>query len=92
VFSEHGLWLKCIDGEDRFRALRRYLLGSPDVRDQKPHITLAHPRNPKAPGNSLSSTATLPERVEITFPDIRLIEQERGQPWRVLESYGLRAA
>jgi hypothetical protein len=92
VFSEHGLWMRCIGGEEGFRALRGYLLGSDEVRDQIPHITLAHPRNPKAPGNSPRSAATLPEPLDVTFPTVHLIEQERGAPWRVLERYELRGA
>jgi len=87
VFSDHGLWLRCIGGEDRFRELRRYVLASRDVRDQQPHITLAHPRNPKAPANALSNTATLPDPITITFPAVHLIEQEGSHPWRVLERY-----
>jgi 2'-5' RNA ligase len=90
AFAGHGLLLECVEGEDRFRALRQYLLASSRVRAQKPHITLAHPRNPRAEGNSLGNTTTLPEVVEVTFPSIRLIEQEGGGPWRSLEKYELR--
>jgi 2'-5' RNA ligase len=89
AFSGHGLLLKCIEGADRFRALREYLLASSRIRDQKPHITLAHPRNPKAGGNSLSNTSALPEVFEATFPDICLIEQEGDGLWRLLETYEL---
>lgn len=90
AFSGHGLLLECVRGEGRFRALREYLLGSSRVREQKPHITLAHPRNPKSSGNSLSNTSTLPEVIEVTFPSVYLVEQEGGRPWRLLEKYELR--
>lgn len=88
--SGHGLLLECVGGADRFRALREYLLASSHVRDQKPHITLAHPRNPRAEGNSLSNASVLPEVIDVTFPSIYLIEQEESSPWRLLESYELK--
>ena len=89
VFSGHGLLLNCIEGEEEFRSLRQYLLGSKNIRNQKPHITLAHPRNPKSTGNSLANTSTLPSVIKITFSTIYLIEQDGSQPWRVLQIYEL---
>ena len=90
VFAGHGLLLRCIAGEEAFRSLREYLLGSKNIRDQKPHITLAHPRNPKAPGNSLSGTSPLPEIITLTFPTIYVIEQQSDEPWRILGRYNIR--
>lgn len=90
AFAGHGLLLECVEGEGRFRALREYLLGPGRVREQKPHITLAHPRNPRSGGNSPGGTAALPEVIEVTFPSVYLIEQEGGRPWRLLEKYELR--
>ena len=90
AFSGHGILLECVGGEDRFRALRQYLLASRRVRDQKPHLTLAHPRNPRARGDSLIKASTLPDVIEVTFPSICLIQQERSKPWQVLEKYELR--
>ncbi len=90
AFAGHGLLLECVEGEEQFRALRQYLLAPSRVREQKPHITLAHPRNPKAGGNSLSHTSKLPEVVEVTFPNIYLIEQDGDAPWQLLEKYELR--
>jgi 2'-5' RNA ligase len=86
----HGLLLECVGGEERFRALREYLLAPGRVREQRPHLTLAHPRNPKAEGNSLSNASALPELIELTFPNVYLIEQEGRRPWRPLEKYELR--
>ena len=90
AFSGHGLLLQCIEGEDQFRALREYLLASSRIRNQKPHITLAHPRNPRSGERSSSSTSALPEVNEVTFPSIYLIEQEGNEPWQWLEAYELR--
>jgi 2'-5' RNA ligase len=89
VFSGHGLLLNCVDGEDEFRLLREYLLASKNIKNLRPHITLAHPRNPKSDGDLLGNTSRLPEMIEITFPSIYLIEQTRNEPWRVLEKYEL---
>lgn len=89
IFSGHGLLLNCIGGDDKFRLLREYLLASKNIKNQRPHITLAHPRNPKSAGNLLGSASRLPEMIEITFPTIYLIEQAGNEPWRVLEKYSL---
>jgi hypothetical protein len=86
----HGVFLVCIEGEDRFRALRKYVLASSRVREQKPHITLAHPRNPRYRGDALNVASTLPDASEITFPSVSLIEQDGNLPWRVVETYELR--
>lgn len=89
-FSGHGVLLHCVGGEDAFIALREYLLDSKTIRAQHPHITLAHPRNPKAAGNSMSHASCLRENIAITFATISLIEQEGNQPWRVLSKHALR--
>lgn len=89
AFSSHGLLLRCIAGEDEFRVLREYLLGSKNIRNQQPHITLAHPRNQKATGNSLDNTTGLLEIITLTFPTIYLIEQIGSAPWQIIERYEL---
>ena len=81
---EHGIVLRCIDGADRFEALRARVLG-PSALRLEPHITLAHPRNPRAPGNSLASARErLPAGLELRFDSLNLIEQHDGGRWRVL--------
>lgn len=89
IFSGHGLFLDCIDGADQFRLLREYLLDSKSIRNQTPHITLAHPRNPKSVGNSLGATVALSAIATINFSTIYLIEQEASEPWRILARYEL---
>ena len=84
TFHEHGILLRCIDGLERFEALRMRVLG-PAVLPLAPHITLAHPRNPRAPGNSLTAARErLPARLELRFDTLNLIEQHNGGRWRVL--------
>ena len=60
---------------DHCTALRAQILGVRGLRREDPHMTLAHPRNPKAPGNSIANAAPAPEapsrviqRVEPDFP------------------------
>jgi 2'-5' RNA ligase len=91
IFSGHGLLLGCIEGADQFRLLREYLLDSKNIKNQMPHITLAHPRNPKSDGNSLGATAAVPDVITINFSTIYLIEQEASEPWRILARYELQS-
>jgi 2'-5' RNA ligase len=89
AFSGHGILLSCTGGQDGFQALREHILGSASIRTPRPHITLAHPRNPKAPGNSLASASGLPASLSITFDTLCLIEQEGKEPWRLIQSFHL---
>ena len=75
-----------------FHELRRLVLGTSSIKHQEPHITLAHPRNPRSPNNSLLSANTLPMELAITFTSISLIRQDGSLPWQVLEQYKLSGA
>jgi 2'-5' RNA ligase len=88
-FFEHGVILPCVEGEAEFEALRQLVLGSKNTRRQAPHITLAHPRNPKSPHNTPSNAALLPPGMTIRFTIASRIEQENAGPWRVLEEFSL---
>lgn len=83
-FAGHGVLLPCVAGEERFRALREWLLDSNEVREQQPHLTMAHPRNPETPGDPLATAHGLPELLVVTFSEACLIEQHGDAPWRVL--------
>ncbi len=87
-FSGHGIMLPCIEGIEKFRNLRQAILGRDTIRDTQPHLTLAHPRNPKAPGNAIEIAEELPSEFEVTFDTIRLIEQVDKLPWKVIETFG----
>jgi 2'-5' RNA ligase len=87
IVHEHGILLPCIAGREAFHALREHVLGSRAIRHQAPHITLAHPRNPKSSKNSLANANRLPEAIAIRFAHIVLIEQTGATPWRVLQTY-----
>jgi len=88
-FAGHGILLPCISDEEPFAAFRARLLGTPQTRREAPHITLAHPRNPKAQGNDLAVAQQHPAQIEITFSEACLIEQTNGEKWRVLRRFRL---
>lgn len=88
-FSGHGIELRCVAGGAEFQALRELLLASREIARPRPHITLAHPRNPRAAGNSLDAAGALPPRWQIRLSWIHLIEQDGHQPWRRLAMFEL---
>jgi 2'-5' RNA ligase len=86
-FDGHGILLPCVAGLGGFHALRRRVLGVPSPRAHRPHLTLAHPRNPVAPGNALDRAAALADLGPIPFDAVSLIEQHGHEPWRVLRTW-----
>lgn len=88
-FDGHGLLLPCIQGEPAFHRLRACLLGTREIRNQAPHITLAHPRNPQAVANVPGMTLPLVAGMQIAFNSINLIEQIDHEPWTVLARWTL---
>jgi hypothetical protein len=83
LFDGHGVRLPCIAGESHFHELRAAILGAHNIRMPHAHLTLAHPRNPRAPGNTPSAYASLVEPLTITLSRLALIEQVEQNPWRV---------
>ncbi|QSQ23234.1 2'-5' RNA ligase family protein [Pyxidicoccus parkwayensis] len=92
AFYEHGIVMYCIEGLEDFQALRQSILGAHGLKVHRPHLTLAHPRNPRAPGNALERAAGLRSLPPITFKTLCLIEQTAGSPWQVLRSVELSAS
>lgn len=91
-FDAHGVLLPCIDGSTDFHRLRAAVLGTTAIRQHAAHITLAHPRNPRAPGNTQPSDIALATPLRITFTRVSLIEQVDGGPWVVWEVVALGGA
>lgn len=85
-FGGHGMLLPCVDGEAAFHQLRIDVLGSDTVRVHSAHITLAHPRNPRAPGNTTASEMAIATPLRMTFTTISLIEQVDDGPWVVRDT------
>lgn len=88
-FSGHGIQLRCVAGGAEFQALRETVLAGREIARPRPHITLAHPRNPRAAGNSLDAALALPPRWQVRLSWIHLIEQDGAQPWRRLAMFEL---
>lgn len=89
AFSSHGILLPCVGGEADFHALRLHLLCTKDIRRHAPHITLAHPRNPKAPGNSLADVRARLNTFFVTFASATLIQQVGNARWEELQEFAL---
>ena len=92
-FNGHGLLLPCTQGSAPFQGLRQWLLRNPQAREHHAHLTLAHPRNPQAPGNTDTTLATCPPALQLEFATVALIQQHGAAPWVVLweEELGGRA-
>lgn len=86
-FHQHGILLPCIAGEEAFHALRLWVLNTSVIRRQMPHITLAHPRNPKFESNTDDNISKASSEFVIQFPNICLIQQEGASAWKVLREY-----
>jgi hypothetical protein len=91
-FQVHGVLLPCTGGEDRFHQLRQWVLKSSTVRRHRPHLTLAHPRNPRSPGNTDVAISRLPRSTTLSFDTVWRIRQEGHAPWRTLGSTKLGVA
>lgn len=88
-FQGHGVLLPCVQGADVFQQLRRWLLADPTARQHHAHLTLAHPRNPRAAGNSDAALAGAPTSMHLLFMQVALIQQAGVQAWRVLWQWPL---
>lgn len=89
-FAGHGVLMPCIAGEAEFHSLRQWILGSRSVARRAPHLTLAHPRNSRAPSNFLANACSLSGGRTVKFAAVHRIEQEGSAAWQVLERYQLR--
>lgn len=90
IFHGHGVLLPGAGDQSAFQSLRRVALGRDVVRTHAPHLTLAHPRHPKASGNTAANVSLAPSGLHITFTDAVLIEQTNGAKWHVLERFAFR--
>jgi hypothetical protein len=91
LFHEHGVLLPCVEGQEAFQALRRWVLSPRTVRAHAAHITLAHPRNRKAPGNTPMNAASLERGLAVTFPTVARIRQTGSAAWEPLSEHLLPA-
>ena len=85
----HGILLPCVDGAEAFDALRAVVLGTPTPRPMGAHLTLAHPRNPRAAGNDLERARALNGGIECRFGAITRIRQEGDGVWARVAEFAL---
>lgn len=88
-FDGHGILLPSVGDTAAFQSLRAVVLATPAPRFHAPHLTLAHPRNPQAPGNTIENAAHLSNGCAITFEAVHLIEQVDSEPWVVRVTFPL---
>lgn len=84
-FGGHGVLLPCEDGQASFQALRQWMLDPLDAREHAAHLTLAHPRNPRAIGNTEEAVQALPTGLALRLASVSLIRQHGEGPWRVVQ-------
>lgn len=86
---DHGILMHCASELTEFQALRCRLFPELNSKSMKAHITLAHPRNPKAAGNKPQNLRPLANGLTIKFRQLALIQQTDGQPWVTLKTVDL---
>jgi hypothetical protein len=89
LFGGHGVLLPCEQGTASFQALRRWMLQDTSAREHHAHLTLAHPRNPRAAGHTEAAVAACPQALELEFSTVSLIEQRGSAPWTILQASAL---
>lgn len=88
-FAGHGVLLPCIAGHESFQRLRQHVLGDASARVHEAHLTLAHPRNPRADGNRDDVVAALRCAGILHFAHVSVIEQHGSDPWRTLAVHAI---
>ncbi len=86
---DHGILMRCHQGQAEFQRLRCRMFEHLIARELSAHLTLAHPRNPKAPGNSLENTCPLKDGLTVSFEELTLIRQAGNDPWQTLRTVRL---
>lgn len=90
-FSGHGVLLPCEQSAEQFHALRQWLLQDDGIRVHDAHLTLAHPRNARATGNTDDALAACPKDLRLHFASVSLIEQHHTAAWRLVRESALGA-
>jgi hypothetical protein len=84
-FNGHGVLMPAARGSGNFNRLRQWLLQDTSAREHGAHITLAHPRNSRAEGNTDAALSACPQALELPFASVALIEQQGSGPWRLIQ-------
>lgn len=92
-FSDYkGVLIPIIGNEVIFQNLRAEVLNGiiEFPRNQKPHITIMHPRNSSCTDEIFETINNLKLPNKLKFNKISLIEQTFGESWAVLQEYKLK--
>lgn len=86
-----GVLIPIVGNDEEFKNLRKRVLNNitESPKDQKPHITIMHPRNSICTEFIFKEINTLKFPDKIRFSKISLIEQALGEPWNILKEYEL---
>ncbi len=84
-----GLFLPATNDNKEFEYLRRQILFGlyDNPRNQKPHITLMHPRNSTCTDRIFEQVEEVNFPTKLEFKRISLIEQENGGQWKTLKDF-----
>jgi 2'-5' RNA ligase len=84
-----GLFLPAINDNKEFEHLRRQILFGlyDNPRNQKPHITLMHPRNSTCTDRIFEQVKEINLPTKLELKRISLIEQENDGQWRTLKNF-----
>ncbi|PZU91166.1 MAG: hypothetical protein DI529_01440 [Chryseobacterium sp.] len=85
-----GVYLKSDDAQE-YHKLRQQILKTiiDSPREQTPHITLMHPRNSICDNEIFEKISTEKIPLSFTFSEISLIEQEKGEKWKLIKTFRL---
>ena len=86
-----GVMIPALENNEAFQQLRAVLLKGIITKPKRhePHITLLHPRNAACTDALFEQIQNTAFPKSVTFKSISLVEQEGGQPWRVLQQFNL---
>lgn len=87
-----GVLIPVNDNNVEFQNLRKEILNGiiKVPKNQKPHITIMHPRNSNCTDEIFETINNLKFPNKLKFSEISLIEQTLGENWNILEQYNLK--
>ncbi|CDF79309.1 conserved hypothetical protein, 2'-5' RNA ligase superfamily [Formosa agariphila KMM 3901] len=82
-----GVFLPATGPNIEFKTLRETILGTKQINEHYPHVTLMHPRNSTCTDPVFSEIKKHKFPTELYFHKISVIEQVQDGPWQVLDDY-----
>lgn len=85
----NGVFLPATENNIEFIELRETILGTKQIKEQFPHVTLMHPRNSTCNEKIFSEIKKYVFPTELFFHKISLIEQKNGGKWNLVNEYNI---